>query len=96
MYSELNLKSGQGKAITTMTDLIKYYYIMCKIFFFFLASNEASEMQSPQQLTFLKSRLVLPVTTYSKSTTRHITIVNNGLPTSQPGIYRYIIINIMV
>ncbi|XP_025421672.1 forkhead box protein K2-like isoform X2 [Sipha flava] len=49
------------------------------------ANNEASEMQSPQQLTFLKSRLVLPVTTYSKSTTRHITIVNNGLPSSQPG-----------
>lgn len=44
-------------------------------------------MQSPQQLTFLKSRLVLPVTTYSKSTTRHITIVNNGLPTSQSGNY---------
>lgn len=42
-------------------------------------------MQSPQQLTFLKSRLVLPVTTYSKSSTRHITIVNNGLPTSQSG-----------
>lgn len=40
-------------------------------------------MQSPQQLTFLKSRLVLPVTTYSKS--RHITIVNNGHPTSQSG-----------
>ncbi|CAH1725698.1 forkhead box protein K2-like [Aphis gossypii] len=49
------------------------------------ANNETLEMQSPQQLTFLKSRLVLPVTTYSKSTTRHITIVNNGLPTSQSG-----------
>lgn len=54
---------------------------------FCLANNEASEMQSPQQLTFLKSRLVLPVTTYSKSTTRHITIVNNGLPPSQSGNY---------
>lgn len=52
-----------------------------------VANNEASEMQSPQQLTFLKSRLVLPVTTYSKSTTRHITIVNNGLPSSQSGNY---------
>lgn len=52
----------------------------------FIANNEASEMQSPQQLTFLKSRLVLPVTTYSKSNnTRHITIVNNGLPSSQSG-----------
>jgi len=55
------------------------------IFNFCLANNEVLEMQSPQQLTFLKSRLVLPVTTYSKSTTRHITIVNNGLPTSQSG-----------
>lgn len=54
-------------------------------FIFCLANNEVLEMQSPQQLTFLKSRLVLPVTTYSKSTTRHITIVNNGLPTSQSG-----------
>ncbi|XP_050432717.1 forkhead box protein K2 [Adelges cooleyi] len=48
------------------------------------ANSENSEMQSPQQLTFLKSRLVLPVTTYSKSA-RHITIVNNGLQTSQSG-----------
>jgi len=56
-----------------------------KLINFCLANNEVLEMQSPQQLTFLKSRLVLPVTTYSKSTTRHITIVNNGLPTSQSG-----------
>ncbi|XP_050542933.1 forkhead box protein K2-like [Daktulosphaira vitifoliae] len=48
------------------------------------ANSETSEMQSPQQLTFLKSRLVLPVTTYSKSA-RQITIVNNGLQTSQSG-----------
>ena len=57
----------------------------------YIANNEASEMQSPQQLTFLKSRLVLPVTTYSKSTTRTITIVNNGLPTSQSGKYSCIL-----
>lgn len=60
---------------------INVHYDLCT------ANNEASEMQSPQQLTFLKSRLVLPVTTYSKSTTRHITIVNNGLPSSQSGNY---------
>lgn len=60
------------------------------LYLLFLANNEASEMQSPQQLTFLKSRLVLPVTTYSKSSTRHITIVNNGLPTSQTGSYNFL------
>jgi len=62
-----------------------YIYIYIIIYLLYLANNEASEMQSPQQLTFLKSRLVLPVTTYSKSTTKHITLVNNGLPTSQSG-----------
>lgn len=58
------------------------------MWYLYLANNETSEMQSPQQLTFLKSRLVLPVTTYSKSSTRHITIVNNGLSTSQSGKYK--------
>lgn len=64
---------------------IRIFILKCANFY--LANNEPSEMQSPQQLTFLKSRLVLPVTTYSKSSTRHITIVNNGLPTSQSGKY---------